>query len=371
MISDLKDRNICIITDEATHQNKPAIIVSLASLDDAHKKHEFHVKYITKGKSTTADIMFQAIKEALEKLYGKNAIKKNQHKVLVLITDAAGYMIRVGKDLKKKLLKDLTHVTCVTHGLALVCEEIRKHHPKLGKFVSLMKRVMCQSTARQEIFRNAINEASIPIDYIETLYEWEQKEASNLIQSKEILGEILSDPAHHKWENLLVNSKSSDIWSKVWGFLLQKTNPEYGETFSDLPPHPVNTRFATWIVVISYYHHYWYKTVNYIRQLDAKTGRDEEDKTYISQLIAMLNDAEELKEEIDYLFDLFHQIPVFVCKTEKEDLTVTNSNKIIETFRAYLQKGAAKEANGPILKNFTTGFVSKGIYHSLIVFYSR
>lgn len=60
--------------------------------------------------------------------------------VLLLVTDAAGYMLKAFKSLSITYPK-MIHITCLAHGLSRVAEQVRAEFPLVNSYISDEKRV--------------------------------------------------------------------------------------------------------------------------------------------------------------------------------------------------------------------------------------
>jgi hypothetical protein len=74
-----------------------------------------------------------------------NGIKHDQ--VLLLLSDAATYMVKEGKAIKIFYSK-MEHVTCLAHALHRVAEEIRKNFPKVDQLISNCKKIFLKTVSR-------------------------------------------------------------------------------------------------------------------------------------------------------------------------------------------------------------------------------
>jgi len=74
----------------------------------------------------------------LGSLFGDNSARQ---RLLLVLSDAAPYMIKAMKDLKIFYPK-IIHVTCIVHGLHRVCEQIRIIFPLANRWVSIIKKVL-------------------------------------------------------------------------------------------------------------------------------------------------------------------------------------------------------------------------------------
>lgn len=67
--------------------------------------------------------------------------------VLLLVTDAAPYMLKAGKQLAI-FYPNLIHVTCVCHALNRICEEIRFLFPLIDQLISSVKKIFTKAPSR-------------------------------------------------------------------------------------------------------------------------------------------------------------------------------------------------------------------------------
>lgn len=351
MKNDLIDRDIFIMLDESVKGKSPTIVITLGSMDNDMVRHEFYTEQFKTSPDNQA--IYNAILEALKRLWGSlDEVKRRQSQVLMLISDGAKYMLTAGKKLKA-IFRELIHVTCVTHGLSLVCQEVAKQHPRVVKFISLMKRVMCNSPKRKEAYKKATGN-EVCMSLIDDLFDLEPVETANRVNVS--LEELLSDANHEYWEHLLTDSGASTLWSAVWGKIIRAGDNLFllaGQEGEDLdsdpnrilPPHPVNTRFGTFIVAVCYYHHYLTRALNFISILESNATKEQ--TKMIKEIKQLLLESDKLKDEIDHIFDVLKLLPVFICATEKEYMKVTECEQILDRAHRYLQDGAKLEATGP------------------------
>jgi len=70
-------------------------------------------------------------------------------------------MIKTGKSIKSFYPK-VVHVTCVSHGLPRVAEEIRLQFPKVDDLISNVKNFFQKSLSRTIIFRDIAPNLALP-----------------------------------------------------------------------------------------------------------------------------------------------------------------------------------------------------------------
>lgn len=73
--------------------------------------------------------------------------------MLLLVTDAAPYMINTGQSLKT-FYPNMIHVTCVAHGLNRVLEKVREIFPEVNKLVNNEKKILLISPHRVQLYKN-------------------------------------------------------------------------------------------------------------------------------------------------------------------------------------------------------------------------
>src|SRR5699024_1025902 len=128
-------------------------------------------------------------------------------------------------------LNKLKHITCATHGLSLVAEEIRKNHPIVSKFISLLKQSMAQSVARKKIYRECSNsrieEATAACLLSVSSTGRSARSISNCING------LFANPSDQMWEPLLCDSRDSRLWTLIWSQICDKNEPEPNDDDED------------------------------------------------------------------------------------------------------------------------------------------
>lgn len=94
--------------------------------------------------STNHETVSRFINDSLMDFY-KNT--EYQNKILLLVSDAAPYMIKTGHALKV-FYRNMIHVTCLAHGLNRVLEKIREIFPHINKLVCNGKKIFLKSPSR-------------------------------------------------------------------------------------------------------------------------------------------------------------------------------------------------------------------------------
>lgn len=79
----------------------------------------------------------------------------SSQKILLLLSDAAPYMIKAGQNLKI-FYENLIHVTYLAHGLNRVAEEIRKQFPLINDLIKNVKKIFFfESSSMSSILQRA------------------------------------------------------------------------------------------------------------------------------------------------------------------------------------------------------------------------
>ena len=88
------------------------------------------------------------LNEGLQVLY-PNGVQFE--KLLLLVTDAAAYMIKAATGLQTSYPK-MVHLTCLAHGLHRVAEHIRSLYPDIDSLISCIKKIFVKAPLRVQIF---------------------------------------------------------------------------------------------------------------------------------------------------------------------------------------------------------------------------
>uniref|UniRef100_A0A6P7FYT2 Uncharacterized protein LOC114334130 n=1 Tax=Diabrotica virgifera virgifera TaxID=50390 RepID=A0A6P7FYT2_DIAVI len=78
------------------------------------------------------------------------------NKILLMVSNAASYMVKAGQQLLKVLYPNLVHVTCLAHGLNRVVEEIRNSFPTVNSLISNVKKIFLKSPLRIQIYKEKL-----------------------------------------------------------------------------------------------------------------------------------------------------------------------------------------------------------------------
>ena len=255
--------------------------------------------------------------------------------VLVFVTDGASYMKRAGRLMQASLTPNLKHITCTTHGLHLVADNIRQHYEKnghLSEFMVCMNQILAHSSVRKELFRKS---ESLDVNRIRNFP----------IDDETDFVTLLNQPFNPKWCELF-QGESEDLWARVRREMATSQGEyrdENGQTKTvPLPPQPVITRFGTWVVAVNYYRHYFHAACNFALSLGQNSNKD------LSAVVKKLQDLVREKSgsifrDIREIYDNFRDIPIFIARTERANMELAEANEILDEFKKYLETAAKKD----------------------------
>ena len=162
---EIKDNYIWIQTDESTDkQNRKVVNIIVGIMDENSNnctKYLLDVAFVKKANHTT---VVQCVNKALAILWPNGILFD---RVLVLITDAAPYMKKVGEVLMLTF-ENMTHITCVNHGLHNLCEYLMVCYKDVNRLISCAKKVFLKAPNRVELFHNTCPNTPLPPEPVKT-----------------------------------------------------------------------------------------------------------------------------------------------------------------------------------------------------------
>lgn len=160
--AELKDQPIWISADETTDTEGRFILNVVAGrLSDASPGKAYLVQSMVLEK-TNAETVSRAVNDVVTKV-----IQVEPERVLLLLSDAAAYMLKCGMQLKV-FYPNMIHVTCLAHALHRVCEAIRILFPKVNTLISSTKKVFLKAPSRVLAWKNANSDIPLPPDPVIT-----------------------------------------------------------------------------------------------------------------------------------------------------------------------------------------------------------
>lgn len=133
---DIGDNNIWVSVDETIDSEGRAVgnVIVGALSTVPTKPYLLNIAVLDKVNNRTISLL---VNEALQILYPNGIIFT---RLLLLLTDAAAYMIKSGQGLQSTYPK-MIHLTCLAHGLHRVAEQIRSLNPEIDSLISSVKKV--------------------------------------------------------------------------------------------------------------------------------------------------------------------------------------------------------------------------------------
>jgi len=141
----LLGKQVFLVIDESEFYGKKYINVLVGNVKDPVKTYLIVCK--TCDTSVNQAYIAQTVDDTLRFL------NTRREDFLLLLSDAAKYMLSAGKTLKK-LYSLLSHVTCVAHLLHNCAEKIRASFPKVDNLIARVKASVLKNKERKEMFRD-------------------------------------------------------------------------------------------------------------------------------------------------------------------------------------------------------------------------
>lgn len=157
-------KKIWVSIDETTDAEGrfiASVIIGTLLLDRPGEIFLFNLEQLQKTNHSTICSLFE---NSLYLLW-PDGIRRND--VLLFLSDAAPYMVKAG-DTLKVLYPKMVHVTCTSHGLHRVAEQIRIQFSKVDKLVANVKQVFKKAPYRVQKFHTDAPNISLPPEPILT-----------------------------------------------------------------------------------------------------------------------------------------------------------------------------------------------------------
>ena len=116
--------------------------------------------------STNSNTIAQFFDDSLN-IFGIKVLNKDD--ILLLVTDAAPYMVKAGNGLTL-LYPKLIHITCLAHALHRLSEQIRLNFPNVDLLIANCKKIFIKAPKRIEIFKD--NAPYIPLPPKPIIVRW-------------------------------------------------------------------------------------------------------------------------------------------------------------------------------------------------------
>ncbi|KAL3081156.1 hypothetical protein niasHS_012677 [Heterodera schachtii] len=155
---DLCDSFVWISVDETTDKMGRAVANLLIGKLDGQKWHNPHLISVKCLEKVDSAGIARFVNEGLDNFFS-NGFDKNR--VLLLVTDAAAYMKKAGKQLKV-FYTNLIHTLCLCHSLHRVAEKVRDEFKKVDKLIAKTKAVFVKAPQRSNIYHRMFPDLAMP-----------------------------------------------------------------------------------------------------------------------------------------------------------------------------------------------------------------
>lgn len=146
----LNDKFLWISVDETTDcKGRYIANLLIGVLDSAMKSTPFLISVKELNKTNHCTIA-QFINESLANFFLPNPIP--YEKFLLLVTDAAAYMVKAGVSMKV-FYPNLIHCTCLAHGLSRVAESVRSEFEDVNTLILNGKKIYSKAPLRVQHYK--------------------------------------------------------------------------------------------------------------------------------------------------------------------------------------------------------------------------
>lgn len=192
---DIGEEFVWLAVDETTDANGryvANVVVGKLVPEQPSQPHLIVCRVLEK---TNSDTIARVVNSAMGVLW-KDGVQHDR--VLLLLTDAAAYMVKAGRSLSV-FYPNLIHVRCIVHGLHRVAETVRVAAPSVNSLISSVKKVFLKAPIRQQLYRQMCPGLQQPPEPVLTRWgTWLEATsfyAENFNQVKEVLKQLDSTDA--------------------------------------------------------------------------------------------------------------------------------------------------------------------------------
>ena len=155
----LSDENIWLSVDETTSSDGRCIAnVIIGMLKSEENGKSFLVNSVDLDGGVNHSIICTVVDDTIKMIWNGNF---KREKFLLLVTDAATYMVKAGKSLKSFYPK-LVHITCMAHLINRISCFIRNHYELTDEFIAENKKIFSKCRSRIEKFKSIAPNVSLP-----------------------------------------------------------------------------------------------------------------------------------------------------------------------------------------------------------------
>ena len=161
--AELKDCPIWLGVDETSDAEGRYVANVIVGKLDAKEAHPARLVNCAMLNAANSGEIARLVNDTLRYLWPNF----NVNNLRLLVTDAAPYMVKAGKDLNV-FYPSSRHVTCLAHALHRVCELVREMFPEVNELISVGKKVFLKAPLRQQAWRELCGELAQPPEPIIT-----------------------------------------------------------------------------------------------------------------------------------------------------------------------------------------------------------
>lgn len=91
----------------------------------------------------------------------------HDEKVLLMLSDAAPYMVKTG-DVLKVFYPNIIHTTCLAHMLNRIAEKVREIYPNVNTLINNIKKSFLKAPSRVQLYREELPGVPLPPEPVVT-----------------------------------------------------------------------------------------------------------------------------------------------------------------------------------------------------------
>ncbi|XP_039315482.1 uncharacterized protein LOC120360022 [Solenopsis invicta] len=192
--SDIGDNYIWISVDETTDKlgRQVANFIVGKLCEETTTPHLISSQVLERTNNTT---IARFVNSNMKILWPRES---HEERVLLLVTDAAAYMLKAARDLQI-FYPNIIHLTCLVHGFNRVAEEVRLHFPLVNTIISSVKKIFLKAPLRIEEYRAKLGNIPLPPEPILTRWgTWIEAAlfyANNFTSIREVIESFNSEDA--------------------------------------------------------------------------------------------------------------------------------------------------------------------------------
>ncbi|KAF0764255.1 DUF659 domain-containing protein [Aphis craccivora] len=156
--NEIGDNNIWFAVDETTDINGRYVanlLVGILKSNNTCRSFLLSCKVLEKTNHSTVS---RFVNDELKLLWPFGG---NDEKVLLMLSDAAPYMVKTGQSLAV-FYPNLIHVTCVAHMFNRIAERVRDMYPDVNKLISNIKKVFLKSPYHVQVYKEILPDIPLP-----------------------------------------------------------------------------------------------------------------------------------------------------------------------------------------------------------------